>query len=201
MTNWYKTAAQRPAGYVGLRRVNENTVIERAVNDMDWGGWDGEQYIEGAQRQLGIDDEKDPEVVALARELAAEELGIRYADAYQTFFAMPQRITVWREIRVPWAGSVEATIRNIKFRNVGIYWSYEKNAADVHWGDGDGVEALLEGQVTRTAVDWESTLALNLSPSMGEDEKELRLFQNAPVRVTAVTIGGQSVRVNQMATA
>lgn len=58
----------------------------------------------------------------------------------------------------------------------GIYWSYEPDAAQAHWGDynGNHVEWMLSAQANFDQIDWPVTLAQNAMPDF-EEEKEIRL--------------------------
>jgi len=67
-------------------------------------------------------------------------------------------------------------------RGPGIYWSWDREAADAHWGSfGDGnIKWLLTTQATQNQIDWPKTIAMNASPDY-EEEKEIRLLTDAGV--------------------
>lgn len=69
-------------------------------------------------------------------------------------------------------------------RHPGIYWSWDKRAADAHWGDFSGAHLvwMIEGAITWDAIEWVNTLAKNVCQSSSE-EKEIRLIDNAPVEI------------------
>ena len=84
------------------------------------------------------------------------------------------KLRVWREITAPvdWKPS----------GHPGLYWSWEKDAAEAHWGDGEGVKWLLEATVTFDQIDWVETLGRNASTSYN-DEKEIRVLASADVKL------------------
>lgn len=71
-------------------------------------------------------------------------------------------------------------------RHPGIYWSWDEEAAQAHWGNHNGTntEWMLEAAVDEDAVDWIETLARNVMP-VWEEEREIRLKKDAPVEIAA----------------
>lgn len=72
-------------------------------------------------------------------------------------------------------------------RHPGIYWSWDKNAAEAHWGEfaNGHVTWRMTAAVNMRDVDWPTTFAMNADPSY-ESEREIRLKDNAPVRMINV---------------
>lgn len=68
-------------------------------------------------------------------------------------------------------------IRELKRRGIGVFWSWDESAAEAHWGNfGKGYQKyVIHAQVQESDVDWEATVWVNLDPSLGEEEKEIRL--------------------------
>lgn len=72
-------------------------------------------------------------------------------------------------------------------KHLGIYWSWDKNAADAHWGnfnDGD-VKWLITAKIPVSSIEWDTTLAMNASDDFSE-EKEIRIHENAPLEIINV---------------
>ena len=84
----------------------------------------------------------------------------------------------------------QETIQNITLKPVGIYWSYDEHSADCHWGkyEGDTVRVTLKARITPGIVDWRSTMRLQLDPSTGDEEKEVRLIEGARLVITEITV-------------
>ena len=82
----------------------------------------------------------------------------------------------------------------VQGKHLGIYWSYDTDKAEAHWGDG-GVEYLLQSRVNARYVDWESTLTMNLHPTIGYEEAEVRLYKGTPLYIEAVWKNGVEVEV------
>ncbi len=72
-------------------------------------------------------------------------------------------------------------------RHPGIYWSWDEDAAEAHWGDfSDGqVKWRLTGVINMRDVDWTTTLSMNVQPDY-KDEKEIRIKDGAPVKLMKV---------------
>jgi hypothetical protein len=85
-------------------------------------------------------------------------------------------IMVWREITAPADWKPDD-------RHPGVFWSWERNAAEAHWGSfSQGqVTWLMSGMVKFQHIDWVATLAANSAPDY-ENEKEIRIKEGAPVR-------------------
>lgn len=72
---------------------------------------------------------------------------------------------------------------NPNARHLGIYWSWNEQAAYPHWGDmGGGLTWLITGRVLANDINWVSTLGMSVFPSFS-DEQEVRIKKNAPVEL------------------
>ena len=104
------------------------------------------------------------------------------------------RLTLFRAMNVnkEWLKSLSQP--NVK---LGIYWAYEEDAAEAHWGSRDTEDAVLQTSVTENEVDWENTFLANLHPSLGEQEKETRLDENAKIHLEALWINNKEIKLNK----
>ncbi len=97
-------------------------------------------------------------------------------------------ITIFREMTVKpnWEKNLA------KHKRLGIYWSWDEGAAEAHWGSfGKGHKnILLITKVREKYVDWIDTLTVNIHPSY-EEEKEIRLFKNTPIKIERLFINGK----------
>lgn len=93
-------------------------------------------------------------------------------------------IPAWRVITAPKDWTPEA-------RHPGIYWSWEKDAASAHWGEGQDQAGNayttweMHADIPVTDIDWLITIIMNADPSY-EEEKEIRLKNNAAVKIKSV---------------
>jgi hypothetical protein len=90
------------------------------------------------------------------------------------------KIQAWREIT---AGENWTPVG----RHPGIYWSWDKHAAEAHWGghdhEGHGpVTWVMEALIPTTSIDWPTTLSQNANPDY-EEEREIRILSSAPVEM------------------
>jgi len=76
-------------------------------------------------------------------------------------------------------------LQAIKYQGVGIYWSWDENSAECHWGSG-GPNVTLHGIINKNNVDWEGTLYANMFPALGDDEKEVRLIEGTQFELEGI---------------
>lgn len=84
---------------------------------------------------------------------------------------------------------------------LGIYWSYEKDAAEAHWGyskEGTSETALLQTSVFENQVNWKETFFANLDPILGEDEKEVRLNKYEEIKLESLWINERKINLNKV---
>lgn len=108
---------------------------------------------------------------------AYEDWWERYYEILRTHESWTWPLKVYRTMTLK-------DMRSLKTKGVGIYWAYEEDAAQAHWGTFNGQkEYTLEGLITEDAVNWKNTMYNNLSPALGEDEKEIQLNKGARVQI------------------
>lgn len=71
------------------------------------------------------------------------------------------------------------------FTGLGVCWSWDKNAAEAHWGSG-GILMEVDAIIPWSAIDQHLTFALNMNPTLGEDEAEIRVFEGHELIVLSV---------------
>lgn len=98
-----------------------------------------------------------------------------------------ETIDIWRKMTVPENWLAHLTEHG---KHLGVYWSYDEHAAEAHWGERFKIPARIHGRVPETSVDWETTFIMNMDPSLGEDEKEVRLHEGVPVEILEIEIDG-----------
>lgn len=82
---------------------------------------------------------------------------------------------------------LEAGKKTGKRKGMGIYWTWDFKTAECHWGTGRGLQVILTGLVGIASIDIPQTVLSNFQPSTGEEEKEVRLKEGAPVLITNVS--------------
>ena len=98
-------------------------------------------------------------------------------------------ITIYREMRVidNW---MEHLIKQGK--HLGIYWTWDENSAEAHWGKvKNRNKALLVAKIKEEYVNWEETIKLNMELSLGDMEREIRLFKGTTIDLISVIINGE----------
>ncbi len=72
---------------------------------------------------------------------------------------------------------------------IGIYWSWDKEAADAHWGnfDSNNKKWLIKASISKDNVDWPITIVYNTLSSY-QDEKEIRIIDDSKVKIISYKI-------------
>lgn len=114
-----------------------------------------------------------------------------------TYHSEKDRIDIWRVIRVSnnWLDHIKK-----EGKRLGIYWAYEEEAAEAHWGYNlaeKEIEVRIKSSVNPEHVDWVETIKLNMQPSY-EEEKEIRLFKNTPLKIEGLEINGEKANIEDI---
>lgn len=90
-------------------------------------------------------------------------------------------IRCWRVITAP------ADWQPQEGQHPGIYWSWDQDAAEAHWGSyrDDHVVWEITADIPESSIDKVMTLVMNAHPDY-EEEREVRIFKDAPVEIVGV---------------
>ncbi len=64
----------------------------------------------------------------------------------------------------------------------GIFWSWDKDAAEAHWSGGQSHTYLMSAEIPIQDIDWVNTLVMNANPSYMQ-EREIRVFKGTNIEV------------------
>ena len=92
----------------------------------------------------------------------------------------------WRDVTLP--KGTDPTQHD----GLGIYWAYEEDAAEAHWGEPGKVVVRYRARIDLARVDRAGTIWANTFPRIGEDEAEVRFYVHAPIFVYSVTLYNDS---------
>jgi hypothetical protein len=160
------------------KTINESKLdsieVEEVLTDALWDEilsmYDSEDIMKSEENQYRLKEEIEDNYFGLIN---------RLEDIIEN-----DKITIYRKITVAddWLSKLENDNRSI-----GIYWAYEQDAAEAHWGyDQTGLkEITLESSVSVESVEWIETLQQNINPFY-EEEKEIRLIKDSPVKLNAI---------------
>ena len=102
------------------------------------------------------------------------------------------KLLIYRAITVADVGEFLFHVANGEplegYDGLGVFWSWDKDSAQAHWGGSSGEEVVIEAMVNVNDIDAKLTLELNLHPSLGEDEAEIRVKPGAPIEVLGVYV-------------
>lgn len=183
--------------------LNESTLDDISVEDILSKSYDENvnRYISDITQYSYAYKYENPEMSEMTDEEAAEtedfkkwieyEMEQRYDDVIDRLYDIPRengKIRIWRVISVD-----DKWFEHLKTqgKHLGIYWAFEKNAAEAHWGhnnDNKKLYARIEALVDENKINWLDTVKVNLNFDTGEEEKEIRLFKNTPLKVEQIEI-------------
>jgi len=110
------------------------------------------------------------------------------------------RIKIWRSITVnkSWLSQLPTSKRPL-----GIYWSWDKNAAEPYWGYNDkefSIPMTLQSSVNINDIDWVPTFKGNMHPNY-EEEKEITIKKGASLKIEAIIDEhGKELNINKIKT-
>ena len=151
----------------------------------------------------GLEDPSNPAEVKsyqnILRKRAVGDFRERYENLVAEYQGWQFPMDVFRCISLPKAkdaqqqhlfpdtpqAKLQQGLQAIKYQGVGIYWSWEEGAAECHWGTG-GPSVTLHGVINEDNVDWEGTIYSNMFPSLGENEKEVRLLEGTQFELEGI---------------
>jgi len=105
-------------------------------------------------------------------------------------------IILYREMTV--AKNYLDIILTDKIKRIGEYWAFEEEKAEAHWGHNgtDYSSVIFEIKINEEYIDWIETFKLNLEHENSNDESEIRLFKNTPIKIENLTFEGNPIDDN-----
>lgn len=180
---------------VYLEDIPKETIISKKFDDnvKEYIHNNLEDYAYAYKYEVGLEDKEDEEIIESEdfKLWIENEIENKYDDAVSRLEDIPRengKIRIWREIAVDknWFEHFKK-----EGKRLGIYWSFDRNAAEAHWGynqDGKNIYAKIEAIVDEKYIDWVDTIKCNLNFYTGEEEKEIRLFKNTPIKIEKLWI-------------
>ena len=96
-----------------------------------------------------------------------------YENLFKLFFIKFNfPLKIYRQIQ---ANSIE----DVNWNKIGIYWTYNLNAAKNFWGNTDKNSFIIEGLVKKDVIDWNKTMILNLVTT----EDEIRINSKNKIKI------------------
>ena len=159
--------------------IRENT--DEVNNRIDW------------EKQMGKGQLTDSQAERKALQHYRQELRERYDDVFSRFQDLPDPVPIWRAISLDQFKTLTEALSLINWKQLGPFWSHEKANAIPHWG-GKPKTVILHGLASHRAIDWSSSLELNLK---SPEETELRLFEERPIFINRLTVAGREFSIGR----
>lgn len=147
-----------------------------------------DRFIDLYKMEEGIDDDIDNEEIENSEDFQnwlKYEIEVNYDNVLDNMVSKIKSdgtIDIWREMTVDdkWVDDLIKTGKHL-----GIFWSWDERAAEAHGGKfSDNYKKIeIKSSVNEKYIDWEETIKLNMDIDLGEDEKEIRLFKNTPLKI------------------
>ena len=132
----------------------------------------------------------------IGKEFILEKLNEMAFDILNTFqyeiINGQEEIIIWRAMSVKdnW---IEHLAKEGK--RIGQYWSYVFDGAETHNGYDipNTMTVIMESSIKEIHIDWVDTLRLNMEPD--NEEKEIRLFKNTPLKINKIWVKGKEIEL------
>jgi hypothetical protein len=167
--------------------INECIDLSKYVNEYVNEYLDNEFYINNYRYEENIDDDTDDEKIINDEEYKSWlKYDIEFKlDEINNIIDSP--LTLYRKMSVDnnWFKQLK------EYTKLGIYWSYESNVAETHWGYINNkkpnlVELIIT--INRSNVDIDKTYSARLLPYTGDEEKEITLLDNTIIKLDKIII-------------
>jgi len=195
-------------GLIPIRNENEDESIEETVNLGDI------VYIIGVnghpQEGPGVDLEQFQGYDAFSEEL--EDFKDKYRKDFDNWLnedirykiesiiedieenIVEDKIIVYRGMSIDKNKQYSKLIKSDKYKELGVCWTPDIDCTEQFaYTSGTQNKILLKAKIKLTEIYWEASIELRLSPSLGEDESEIRLFDNSLISLINVTIDDEEV--------
>jgi hypothetical protein len=175
---------------------NVDAMITFLFNNIEWDGVEGESLLHQYNKSLNDDYDEDdydeddasqnlhnidiesPEFKKWFKNWAEDSIWEVWGNFEHLFDAQGNAI-LYRVITADpnWTPERDG-------RHPGVYWSWDKDSAEAHWGDySNGQVAFrMTAKINSSNIDWVTTFGMNAQPSY-EEEREIRIQENAPVEI------------------
>ena len=194
-----------------------NPLFERPMEDISYGDIVNKEYIDqlemgqsmdyyvaqyvGEEEGKFFDPEEDPE---LTQEIMKSEdfknwVQFELETRMDSFKEIISDLSEDNSIDVYRAMTVDDDyLEKLKYGQVnrlGIYWTYEEDKAEAHWGYNQEKtnEIILQIAIKEEYIDWVDTFRLNLEHEFMNDESEIRLFKNTPIQIKNIFWKGEGI--------
>jgi len=128
------------------------------------------------------------------------ELESRFEDLYYDFETNVVDengyVTLYRSMKVE--DNYLELLKTCKVKRVGIYWTWNFNKAEPHWGYNDNNkqnDIIFETKIKEEYINWIDTFRLNLEHEYYNEENEIRLFKNTPLNITNIWWNNNQINI------
>jgi hypothetical protein len=182
-----------------LSDVNVDSIInDKFINLLLGDTYNDESLKYQYMGEEGVDDEDDIDENDFSEwiKYELETLAENFIGMIRRELLNDGKMKIWRAMTV--SSDWESKLPN-QVKHLGVYWSWDKSAAEPHWGYSNDkpLNVIMEAEVDEIAVDWEPTIRLNIEP-VSYEEKEVRLVKGSKINITSITIDGTEIDISDL---
>lgn len=106
-----------------------------------------------------------------------------------------RKLIIWRAMTV----NKEWESRLAQAKHLGIYWSWDSESAEPHWGydSNSPFTVIMQATVDETSVNWDETIQMNINPGYTE-EKEIRLVKGSKIQILSIKIDDKEIDLTEI---
>lgn len=83
--------------------------------------------------------------------------------------------------------------------HLGIYWSWDHSVAEAHWANTNNkIYVTINARVKVNYIDWESTLLANGDIHLGDNEREITLHKNTPIKIVGLEVDDKNIDIDEL---
>ena len=118
-----------------------------------------------------------------------------WENIYERINDTDNTITLYRAIKVNenWFKNLDKPQK----RNMGIWWSWDKNACDTHWAQSQPNTVIITTIIEENKVNWIESLRANIHPNY-QEEKEIQLYEGTKIKISAIEFDGDDENISHI---
>lgn len=148
---------------------------------------------------VDVDDLEDEDIVKsdVYKEFVYFKMSNRIMDIYYDIYHIikENKIELFRALDIKGADWVSHLEKQGK--HLGVYWADSFDKAEAHWGTG-GKTYIIQTSVDEKNVNWYDTFMARMDLTLGDEEREIRLFKGTPLKLLNLYLDGEELNISNI---